>query len=72
MYECKSSFKTSLFSVNAIAKKILDKHAGKVILWVGNVSGNLQAIYNRLDGEISVLIIPDKGEVVESNLRFSV
>jgi hypothetical protein len=71
--------KTSFFSVDAIAKEILDKHAGKVILWVGNVSGNLQAMYRRLGGkrngplkygEISVLTIPDKGEVVESNLRF--
>ncbi len=71
--------KTSLFSVDKIAKEILDKHAGKEILWVGNVSGNLQAMYHRLGGkgrgpleygEISVLTIPDKGEVVESNLRF--
>ncbi len=67
--------KTSLFSVDTIAKDILDKHAGGTVLWVGNVSGNLQAMYHRLGGkgrgpleygEISILIIPDKGEVKES------
>lgn len=69
----------SYFSVDAIATEILDKHAGKVVLWVGNVSGNLQALYSRMGGqgsgpinygEISVLTIPDQGEITENNLRF--
>ena len=69
----------SYWSVDEIAKEILDKHAGKVVLWVGNVSGNLQALYHRLGGkgkgplkygEISILTIPDKGEVIETQSRF--
>jgi hypothetical protein len=71
--------KSSLFSVDTIAKTILDKHADGVILWVGNVSGNLQAMYRRLGGkgkaplnygQIAILTIPDNGEVKEVVLRF--
>jgi len=35
----------SLFSVGAIVDGILDRHAGGVVVWVGNASGNLQAVY---------------------------
>jgi hypothetical protein len=43
-----------------------------VVLWVGNVSGNLQVIYRRLGGsgmgpveygDLHILTIPDKGPV---------
>ncbi len=71
--------KTSLFSVDTIARTILDKHSNQVVLWVGNVSGNLQAMYHRFGGkgrgpleygQISMLTIFDTGKVMESNLRF--
>ena len=32
----------SLFSVGTIVDEILDRHAGGVIVWVGNASGNLR------------------------------
>ncbi len=69
----------SYWSVDAIAREILDKHAGKVVLWVGNVTGNLQALYHRLGGkgkgplkygEMSILTIPDQGKVIETQSRF--
>lgn len=56
--------------VGSICEEILTEHAGKVVLWVGNVSGNLQLIYKRLGGEgtgpveygqLYILTIPDKG-----------
>ena len=47
--------KISLFQVGEISKEILTQHAGEVVLWVGNVSGNLQAIYHRLGGEGSYI-----------------
>ena len=62
--------KVSLFQVGRISKEILTKHAGEVVLWVGNVSGNLQAIYHRLGGEgrgpldygqLYILRVPDQG-----------
>lgn len=71
--------KFSLFAVEKIAGDILDKHAGRTILWVGNVSGNLQALYQRLGGkadgpikygQISILTIPDQGDVTETLARF--
>ena len=40
----------SVFTADSIAREILDKHAGGVVLWVGNASGNLPAIYLRLGG----------------------
>ena len=40
----------SLFAAGSIAREILDKHAGGVVLWVGRVSGNLQAVYRQLAG----------------------
>ena len=62
--------KVSMPMVGKISKEILTLHAGKVVLWVGNVSGNLQAIYRRLGGkgrgpleygQLFVLTVPDKG-----------
>ncbi len=43
--------KVSMPMVGSISQEILTEHAGEVVLWVGNVSGNLQAIYSRLGGE---------------------
>jgi len=62
----------SVFAADSIAREILDKHAGGVVLWVGNVSGNLQAIYRRLGGtgmgpveygDLYILTVPDNGPV---------
>ena len=62
--------KISAPMVGKICREILTVHAGKVVLWVGNVSGNLQAIYQRLGGEgtgplkygqMFILTVPDKG-----------
>ncbi len=71
--------KVSLFVVNKIVNEILNKHAGCVVLWVGNVSGNLQAIYRKLGGkgkgpleygDLFILTIPDKGPVNVTKSRF--
>lgn len=70
--------KVSMPMVGKISHEILTLHAGKTVLWVGNVSGNLQAIYKRLGGrgrgpleygQLFVLTVPDKGPttVVKSN-----
>ena len=62
----------SVFAADSIAREILDKHAGGVVLWVGNVTGNLQVIYRRLGGtgmgpveygDLRILTIPDTGPV---------
>ena len=62
--------KISLPKVRAVCDEILTEHAGKVVLWVGNVSGNLQAIYRRLGGkgkgpleygQLYILTILDEG-----------
>jgi|SRR5512134_1286756 hypothetical protein len=62
----------SAFAADSIAREILDRHAGGVVLWVGNVSGNLRAIYRRLGGagmgpveygNLHILTIPGRGPV---------
>ena len=62
----------SVFAASSIAKEILEKHAGGVVLWVGNASGNLQAVYHFLGGtgkgpveygDLHILTIPDNGPV---------
>lgn len=62
----------SVFSVGTITDEILDRHAGGVVVWVGNASGNLQAVYSRLGGsgmgpveygDLHILTIPDVGPV---------
>ncbi len=69
----------SVFAADAIAREILDKHAGGVVVWVGNASGNLQAIYRRLGGsgmgpveygDLHVLTIPDQGPVSVVKTRY--
>ncbi len=71
--------KVSLFVVNKIVNEILNKHAGGVVLWVGNVSGNLQAIYRKLGGrgkgpleygDLFIMTIPDRGSVNVTKSRF--
>jgi hypothetical protein len=40
----------AVFVADEIVKDMLDRHAGGVIVWVGNVSGNMHAIYHHLGG----------------------
>jgi len=64
-------------TVNRIVSDILAKHAGKVILLVGNGSGNLRLLHHRLGGtgegpytygDLFIYSIPDQGpvKVIES------
>ncbi len=62
----------SVFAASSIVNEILDKHAGGVVVFVGNVSGNLQAVYYLLGGtgngpmeygDLHILTIPDTGQV---------
>ena len=69
----------SLFVARSIAREILDKHAGGVVVWVGNVSGNLQAMFHLLGGtgdapveygDLHILTIPDRGPVTVVKRRY--
>jgi hypothetical protein len=40
----------SVFVADEIVKDMLERHAGGVIVWIGNVSGNMHAIYHHLGG----------------------
>ncbi len=69
----------SVFSAGAIAEEILERHAGGVVVWVGNVSGNLQAVDGRLGGDgmgpvdygdLHILTIPPSGPVRVEKLRY--
>jgi len=71
--------KVSVFAASSIVKEILDKHAGRVVVWVGNVSGNLQAMYRLLGGtgaapieygDLHILTIPDTGPVKVVKKRY--
>jgi hypothetical protein len=41
----------NMFGVDTLADEMLSKHAGGVVLFVGNVSGNLMAMHAYLGGE---------------------
>lgn len=69
----------SAFEVDRIASDILERHAGGVVVWVGNVTGNLQAMYRRFGGrgrgpleygDLFILTIPDSGAVTVVKTRF--
>jgi len=71
--------KVSVFVVNKIVNEILNKHAGGVVLWVGNISGNLQAIYRKLGGngkgpveygDLFIMTISDRESVIVTKSRF--
>ena len=64
-------------TVNKIVSDILAKHAGEVVLLVGNGSGNLRLLHHRLGGtgdgpytygDLFLYLIPDQGpvKVIES------
>ena len=69
----------TLFVAESIAREILDKHAGGVVVFVGNVSGNLQAMNRLLGGtgngpveygDLHVLTVPDHGPVMVEPRRY--
>jgi hypothetical protein len=73
--------KTSLPVVGEICREILTVHAGKVVLWVGNVSGTLQGIYRQLGGkgtgpveygQLFILTLSDKGPTQVDELSFDI
>ena len=65
--------------VDKIIDDILAKHAGEVVLLVGNGSGNLRALHHRLGGagdgpynygDLFTYIIPDQGPVKITKSRY--
>ena len=66
-------------SVDDIADEILSKHAGGVVLYVGNVSGNLMAFHRYLGGsgmgpkeygEMAIFKISDQGTISVTDSQF--
>lgn len=71
--------KTSMPKAAEIAREMVTDHAGSTVLWVGNVSGNLQAIYYKLGGsgrgpleygDLYILTVADKGPAQVVKSRF--
>jgi len=71
--------KVSFFAARSIVEEILDKHGGGVVVWVGNISGNLQEMYRLLGGtghgpveygDLHILTIPDQGPVKVVKKRY--
>lgn len=69
----------TLFVARSIAREMLDKHAGGVVVFVGNVSGNLQAMNQLLGatgsgpveyGDLHILTVPDEGPVTVDKRRY--
>ncbi|MFC1828647.1 histidine phosphatase family protein [Thermodesulfobacteriota bacterium] len=69
----------SILEGKRVVNEILTEHAGGVVLWVGNVTGNLQAVYRQLGGtgkgpleygDLYILTIPDKGAVGVVKTRY--
>ena len=66
-------------AVDEISDEILSKHAGGVVLYVGNVSGNLMAMHRHLGGsgmgpseygEMAIFSISDQGTISVTESRF--
>jgi hypothetical protein len=69
----------SVLTANEIVEEMLSKHAGGVVVYVGNVTGNLQMVYRLLGGtdtgpeaygDLFVLTVPDQGRVKVDKRRF--
>lgn len=67
------------FAVDDIADEILSKHAGGVVLYVGNVSGNLMAMHRYLGGSgtgpgeygaMAIFIISDQKTISVTESHF--
>jgi hypothetical protein len=70
---------SSMGKAGEIARELVNKHAGSTVLWVGNVTGNLQAIYYRLGGkgrgpleygDLYILTVADEGPAKVIKSRF--
>ncbi len=73
--------KTAMPKAYVIAREMVTEHAGNTVLWVGNISGNLQAIYYRLGGkgrgpleygDLYILTVPDEGPTKVVKSRFNI
>jgi len=71
--------RVSVLAAKDIAKEILSKHAGGAVIYVGNVTGNLYAVYHQLGGpgtapeeygDLAILTVPDQGPVKVERRRF--
>jgi hypothetical protein len=71
--------RVSVLAAKDIAREILSKHAGGVVVFVGNVTGNLYAVYHQLGGtgtapeeygDLAILTVPDQGPVKVERRRF--
>jgi hypothetical protein len=71
--------RVSVLAAKDIAKEILSKHAGGVVVYVGNVTGNLYAVYHHFGGtgtapeeygDLAILAVPDQGPVKVERRRF--
>jgi hypothetical protein len=69
----------TFWTTRDIVREMLTKHAGGVVVFVGNVSGNLQEVYRSLGGtdsppeeygDLFVLTVPDQGAVKVDRRRF--
>lgn len=69
----------SILYTNEIVTEILDKHAGGVVVWAGNASGNLQTLFRRLGGtghapveygDLFIMTVPDQGPVKIVRLKY--
>lgn len=69
----------SLFAAEAIVEEILTRHAGGVVVYAGNASGNIQAVYRHLGGtgaapveygDLFVMTIPDQGPATIVRKRY--
>lgn len=70
---------SSLLFAESIVDEMLSRHAGGVIVWVGNVTGNLMAVYHFLGGtgegpsaygELVILTITDNAPVKIDRRRY--
>jgi hypothetical protein len=71
--------RVSVLAAKDIAEEILSKHAGGVVVYVGNVTGNLYAVYHQLGGigsapeeygDLAILTVPDRGPIKVERRRF--
>jgi hypothetical protein len=69
----------SVFAAREIVTEILDRHAGGVVVFVGNVSGNLQAVFGYLGGfgiapvdygDLCIIRVADQGPPQITRRRF--
>jgi hypothetical protein len=69
----------SVFTAKDVVEEMLSKHGGGIVVYVGNVSGNLQMVYRFLGGtdtgpeeygDLFVVTVPDQGRATVDKRRF--